>query len=165
MKIIKNILFPTQFTRYSIDILEYAILFARSLHARLHLLHVITRDEAPNFEALNEFFLAISENTENIVTRTALNQVDLIKVHLKDADIWRGVVRYAHESEIDLVMMAARSPETSEDKSLSHTALSVLEHAPCPVMVIRLPEERRHHQSRFELSLQEMKRELASRQK
>ncbi len=165
MKIIKNILFPTQFTRYSLDILEYAILFARSLHARLHLLHVITRDATPSFDTLNEFFRSVSENADSIVTRTALDQVDLIKVHIKESEVWKGVVRYAHEAEIDLIMMAARSPETPAERSLSHTAMSVLEHAPCPVMPIRLPEERRMHQSRFEMTLQEIKKELSAHQK
>lgn len=161
MKIIKNIIFPMHFTHYSISILEYAILFARSLRARLHLLHVITQDESHSFDALNEFFLAVQEGEGNAASRSLLSQVDLVKVQIKAADAWSGILRYADENRADLIMMAVPG-SASSDASLGQTTHQVLRQSHCPVMVIRLPDEKSEHRSRFELTLQEMKKEIAA---
>jgi nucleotide-binding universal stress UspA family protein len=162
VKIIKNILCPIEFTNYSIDFLEYVILLARSMNARLHLLHVITTDESLDFGALNEFFHTIRRNPGDQATQHALDNLDLLKVHIKDADAGKGIVGYAAENEIDMIMMTAHSLGAENDCPLGSTGQFVLNHASCPVMIFRLPEERSTHQSRLELTLQEIKREVLS---
>lgn len=163
MKIIKNILFPIDFTNYSIDLLEYVILFARSVRARLHLLHVITSGETPSFDALNEFFHTIRRQPPDDVTKYALDQLDLIKIHIRDHSAAAGIVRYAGENEIEMIMVAAHAPGRPVEGPVAPTVHRVLETSPCPVMVIRIPREGSKHQSRFELTLQELKREVAAR--
>jgi len=163
VKIVKNILFPIRFTNYSIDILEYVILLARSVRAKLHLLHVITSEESPSFDELNEFFHTIKNHPKGDAARNALDQLDLIKIHIKDRDVEKGIIRYAAEGEIDMIMMAAHAPGAAPGKPLGRIVRHVLDSGPCPVMVIRLPEDRSRHQSRFEMTLQEIKRDLASK--
>lgn len=152
-----------QFTDYSIDVLEYAIVVARSLRARLHLLHVITSKQGPGFDALNEFFYTIGNDPESSVTRSALDQMDLLKVHIRDESVSRGIIRYATDSEIDMIMMAAQTAQPDGSSALSQNTLRVLENSPCPVMIIQWPSERSQHQSRFELTLQEIKKEISTR--
>jgi nucleotide-binding universal stress UspA family protein len=161
VKIVKNILFPMRFTNYSLDILEYAVIFARSSRARLHLLHVMIPSEAKSFDELNEFFFTIMSDTEASVSRTVLDQVDLVKVHIKAEFVWQGIVDYAQDQAIDLIMMAVHQPGASSPASLGETTLRVLDESPCPVMVVRTPDERSKHQSRFELTLQEIKKEIS----
>jgi nucleotide-binding universal stress UspA family protein len=163
LKIIKNILFPIDFTNYSIDLLEYVILFAQSVRSRLHLLHVITSGETPSFDELNEFFHTIRSQPPDDVTKFALDQLDLIKIHIRDRSAAEGIVRYSGENEIDMVMMAAHAPGRPVEGPVAPTVHRVLENSPCPVMVIRIPREGSKHQSRFELTLQEIKREVAAR--
>ncbi len=162
MKIIKNILLPIEFTNYSIDLLEYVILFARSVRARLHLLHVITSEVSTSFDELNEFFYTIRTNPESEITRSALDQVDLVKVHTRNKTVWEGICRYARESEIDMIMIAAHSHPAEPESPLGETVLRLLTNSFWPVMVIRLPEEGSRHRSSFELTLQEIKREIAT---
>jgi nucleotide-binding universal stress UspA family protein len=163
VKIVKNILFPLRFTNYSLDILEYAVMIARSSRARLHLLHVMTASEAKSFDELNEFFFTIMSDAEAGVSRTILDQVDLVKVHIKAEEVWEGIVEYAKDQAIDLIMMAVHQPGAAAPTSLGTTTLRVLEMSPCPVMVVRTPDERSKHQSRFELTLQEIKKEISTK--
>lgn len=163
MKTVKNILIPLRFTRYSLDLLEYAMLFSRAIHARLHLLHVISGDESQGFLGLNEFFHTVSAGEDPLGMRQVLEEVDLEKVHIRDEEPHRGILRYAREHSIDLILLPAHSPGDFPPGTLGETTRHVLEQAPCPVMVLHLPASaQRAHRSEEEMDLQELKREIAS---
>ncbi len=163
MKIIKKILFPIDFTDYSVDLLEYVIMFSNRANATLHLLNVIVEDDIPKgFDILNEFFNIIKDNPEYEVQKNALDGLNLIKVHIKSKSPSKGIVDYALENDIDLIMIPAHRPSCKKDAPLGETASQVVKDAPCPVMIMKLPEEMKKHFSRYELSLDEIKKEITS---
>jgi nucleotide-binding universal stress UspA family protein len=55
----------------------------------------------------------------------------------------REIIQYASEWHADLVVICPRSPASGKPslgpKSVGHVARFVLDHAPCPVLLIRLP--------------------------
>ncbi len=162
MKIIKKILYPIDFTDYSVDLLEYAIMFANRANASLHLLNVIVEDDlSKGFDVLNEFFNIIKDNPEYSVQKNALDDLNLIKVHIKSESPSKGIIDYALQNEIDLIMISAHRPSCKGEKTLGRTTSEVVKNAPCPVMIMRLPEEMKKHFSRYELSLDEIKKEVS----
>lgn len=162
MKAFKDILFPMDFTRYSIDLVEFAVVFARAMRARLHLLHVITREEAPSFDALDEFYHAVHSHDDPEGKRPSPDMPDLLKVNVRDREVWRGITRYASESGVDLVIMSAGSDAPSAPFLPGGTTAMVMFNSACPVMTVRIPAKCRNHESLAELTLPEMEEELAT---
>lgn len=163
MKQIKNILFPMKFTDYSLSALEYAIAFARGLRSRLHLLHVITGQEAATFDELNEFFHTILDESEAGPGRSLLDQVDLVKVHVRDESVGTGIVRYAKDVKMDLILMASSSHSPDPPVSFAGTVRLVMGAGVCPVLILWEPESPSQHRSQFEMTLPEIRKEISSK--
>ncbi|HNR39745.1 MAG TPA: universal stress protein [Acidobacteriota bacterium] len=165
MKVIKNILYPMQFKDYSLDMLEYVILTARSLRARLHLLHVITGTETSSFDELNDFFYAVVSDSDARLARQRPDPLDLVKVHVKADAIWNGIVTYAREQAVDLILMAAHAAPGERAADLGDNIPKVLELSHCPVLVMWDARVQKKHQSREELTLTEIRKEIAAKKK
>lgn len=59
-----------------------------------------------------------------------------IQIEVGRGSIWRGIVEIASQAEADLIILASHRPAI-KDYLLGTNALSVVQHAPCSVMVVR----------------------------
>lgn len=143
---VKNILFPTDFSRYSMSAAEYAVERAIKYDATIHLLHVI--EDFKPILAIRTFDLT-QEKIENELLEQAGIEMDKCIEQMRekygDAKIEKvfrfgvshaEIVKYAAENEIDLIVIATQGKTGLLHTLLGSVAEKVIRHSDCPVLVI-----------------------------
>jgi nucleotide-binding universal stress UspA family protein len=151
---IEHVLFATDFSPESDNALHCATCFARRYGATLTLAHILTREPAitmgDSWPVVED---VLREKAEKLMAR--LEQADEVRTVCHDTIIVKGnagegILRTAHEQNIDLIVMATHGYEGVKKLFLGSTAEEVLRHATCPVLTVgphaRLitPERLRH---------------------
>lgn len=140
----KKILYPTDFSESSKESLTYAFELAEQYSAELHLLHVL-----PNsIDALVTYgFGAIpipSDWDENVreEAKKQLSEIlnDESRINITRAtaegEPFLGIIRYARENEIDLIVMATHGRSGFEHILMGSEAEKVVRKSPCPVLTV-----------------------------
>ena len=148
---LRSILLPTDFSECAGYALSYATSLARQAGAKIICVHVIE----PVVPTVGYTGMAeplpiadISEQLEDSAERElpkiagceecAGLEVEDVIVH---GDAASEIVRVASERKVDLIVIASHG-RTGLGRSLfGSTAESVVRHAPCPVLVVKPPEE------------------------
>ena len=143
---IKKILFPTDFSEYSMYALDYVREFAKLHKAEVLVLYVmeavgayaytyalsypeISNDILHNARArMNELETKLSEEGLKVTTAIVQNKPFL------------GIVEQAKKHEVDLIVIATHGYGPVKHMLLGSTAERVVQKAPCPVLTIRHPE-------------------------
>jgi universal stress protein A len=148
MMSIRHILLPTDYS----DLARSAAVYARSLAemcaATLHVLHVVERVPAavPGPE-INGVALAVPGPEALAAAQEATSR--FIQDHLGGlcvpvvARVLEGapyvqIARYAAEASIDLIVIGTHARGVVKRIFLGSTSKAVLEHAPCPVLMVPL---------------------------
>lgn len=143
----KNILFCTDFSPLSRSLLKYAAAFARHHQARLYILNVQESSLPPQALRLSERALAengyewlvgVRRELEEIAAHEVLKGLD-VHVLLTEGDPAVEIPRIAAEKQADLVTLATQRRGLLDRAMMGSTALAVLEHIHCPVLVARQP--------------------------
>jgi nucleotide-binding universal stress UspA family protein len=149
---IRSILLPTDFSECASYALSYAVSFARQYHASIICVHVIepvvpTVGYTGMAESLP--MADISDQLEDSAERelpkiaecdecAGLNVEEVI-VH---GDAASEIVRVAGERGVDLIVIASHGRTGLGRILFGSTAESVVRHAPCPVLVVKPPQEK-----------------------
>ncbi len=145
---IRSILFPTDFSGYSKKALPYALSFAESYGASLHVLHVFEQRVHPAFYIMDKSTpFALDEGLRD----RALDALDeFVYDELKDkinfkCEVTGGkpfveIINYARANEIDLIVIATHGLTGLEYMVIGSTTERVVRKAPCPVLSIKDPE-------------------------
>jgi nucleotide-binding universal stress UspA family protein len=149
---IRSILLPTDFSECASYALSYAVSFARQANASIICVHVIE----PVVPTVGYTGMAeplpmadISDQLESSAERelpkiaecdecSGLNVEEVI-VH---GDAASEIVRVAGERGVDLIVIASHGRTGLGRMLFGSTAESVVRHAPCPVLVVKPPQER-----------------------
>jgi nucleotide-binding universal stress UspA family protein len=94
----KLILVPTDFTKVSDTALEHAILVAKTIGAKIHVLHVVD-----NKKALGEIKLKLSALKERVYTETQVQ----INTGVRIGSIFEDIDKAALEMDADLIIMGS----------------------------------------------------------
>jgi nucleotide-binding universal stress UspA family protein len=143
---LKKILYPTDFSESSLEALKYGISFAREFKAKLVLLHVV--NEKVFSEGLNLPRVVSIEELEREMTAEAERQLKVIvppeeRSHLDtETVILKGnpfieIIRYAHEQDVDLIIIGTHGRSGVEHIIFGSTAEKVVRKAPCPVLSVK----------------------------
>ena len=144
----KTILVATDFSDASGLALTYARDLARRCDSALHLLHVVTdADVSPGTEALWGFSETevqrrwVDEAKAKLAGLCPADEQTTLPVHTAvgigpPAD---GIVGYADEHPIDLIVMGTRGRGAVQQLLLGSVAADVVRRAPCPVLTVRDP--------------------------
>ena len=144
----KTVLVATDFSDASGLALIYARDLARRCGSALHLLHVVTdADVSPGTEALWGFSEAevqrrwVDEAKAKLAGLCPADEQTALPVRTTveigpPAD---GIVRYAGEHRIDLIVMGTRGRGAVQQLLLGSVAADVVRRAPCPVLTVRDP--------------------------
>jgi len=145
-----KILYPTDFSRFSLYALPYARSFAEEYGAEVHCLHVV--DEGYQYwVAMSGEGVPIGPGPEEILD-AARQQMDRFAAeHLKDWGVgvktavvlgrpFVEIIQYAREMPADLIVIATHGHSGLKQMLLGGTAEKVVRKAPCPVLTIRHPE-------------------------
>ena len=146
----KRILFPTDFSPAAVHALDYAISLALEHKAELVLVHVIEDIGFSSPSLLSSFPLNLQyEDSMEGQAKAKLHQA--VAAQLKrqlevQERLARGkpyveILRIAKEDAVDLIVIPTRSKADPKHTHLGSTAEHMVRLAPCPVLVVRQPDE------------------------
>jgi universal stress protein A len=145
----KVILVPIDFSEQSKKTVKFATRFAARYRAAVRLLHVfqipdyaVTQFEhrQRGFDQLkNQVDIAEEEARQNLeaLEKELLNQGMDVKATLRVGYPFEEIVLTANDPEIDLIIIGTHGRSGIKRLLLGSTAERVVEHAPCPVLVVK----------------------------
>ena len=143
---VRRILFPTDFSGYSLQALPYAVGMAEDYCAELRLLHVVpTADWAVQFEqvapVLDASFLQEVEDSSlerlgEIVPADVCRRIR-VEVAVRRGAAFLEIVRYAKDEGCDLIVIATHGRTGLRHALFGSVAEKVVRKAPCPVLSVR----------------------------
>lgn len=146
---IRKILAPTDFSEHACSALAYARTFANRWDAELHLLNVIEPTVFPTEAGLTPMGMINldSELTEaaeramgELIKREELQGARLVTA-IAHGRASSGIIDYARENGIDLIVIATHGRTGIEHLIFGSTAERVVRESPCPVLTVRPHEE------------------------
>lgn len=150
---LKKILYPTDFSEYSLAALSYAVRLAQQNDAELFCLHVV---EMPQEEYLTSEYMVplnVPHVPEDKVLRNArarmerfmaenLSGIDRVTSRVLTGIPFIEIIRYAREQSIDLIVIGTHGHSALAAMLLGTVAEKVVRKAPCPVLTVRHPEHK-----------------------
>jgi nucleotide-binding universal stress UspA family protein len=147
---LKNVLVATDFSEPSATALDYGRAIARTFAASLHVVHVLDNvmlrgalaDAAPaNYaDLLEELESAGRRQLEATVREDDRRELDARTKLLAFVAPARGIVEYAKDANIDLIVMGTHGRGAWSQLVMGSVAEKVVRTAPCPVLTVRHPE-------------------------
>ncbi len=142
----KKILVPVDFSPTSLDGLRYALGLARPFGARVTTLHVV---EPLGPMARLEVDVDAHERKLRKGVKLRLEELHLevdepagaFDALFREGTSYHEIVGMAQRGDFDLIIMASLGRSGLVDMLLGSTAERVVRHAPCPVLVVREPQE------------------------
>lgn len=147
---LQRVLWPTDFSELSLHGGRYARELARQFNAELHVVHVAAPPMAPDVSVTMPVDLPSTYGEEELLDAARAELSHILEDELSDvdrvvADVFfgepaRGICRYADEHEIELVVVCTHGRTGLRHVLIGSTTERVVQHAPCPVLVIKNPE-------------------------
>jgi nucleotide-binding universal stress UspA family protein len=150
---INKILYPTDFSEYSMAALPYAVDLTLQNKAMLYCLHVV---EMPQEEYLMDEYmvpLKVPHVPEDKILRTArarlerfvsenISEIDKVTSRVLIGTPFVEIIRYARELSIDLIVMGTHGHSALAAMLLGSVAEKVVRKAPCPILLVRHPQHK-----------------------
>ena len=139
---VRRILVTTDFSRPSLTAIPYALAVARHFGAKLHLLHVV---DTTQFSSKSLMLPLISPAE---LSRPLLNRLQGIalkfspsgEIHVmkpREGRAYNEICESARKSGAGLIVIATHGTTGFQHVWLGSTAERVVQHSPCPVLVVR----------------------------
>jgi nucleotide-binding universal stress UspA family protein len=138
-----RILVPIDFSRPSLKAIPYALAISRQFGADVHLLHVtdVAQQSPPTLLTLplvpqSEWDQRLMRRLEALVLKYRTNgKVSAVEPRIGTA--YEEICDIAREIKSDLIVVATHGYTGYKRRLLGSTAERVVQHAPCPVLVVR----------------------------
>ena len=145
---IKTILVPLDFSRASMDALNYAVALARKFAATVHLLHVTAPDEAAVPGAahiLRRTAQAVVSAQERLAKTHAKHLFPFWpeNTYVRTGPAFQEICEQAREIGADLIVIGTRGNTGLKRVLLGSTAERVVRFSHCPVLAVRKGKGRR----------------------
>ena len=147
---LKHVLVATDFSEPSATALEYGRALARTFNATLHVVHVVEDFMVPGMmaETVPANYAELLDGLEAAADtrlRATIGDDDRreLGAHtrlLKRTVPARGIVAYAENAQIDLIVMGTHGRGAWSHLLMGSVAEKVVRTAPCPVLTVRHPE-------------------------
>jgi nucleotide-binding universal stress UspA family protein len=143
--VIKNILWPTDFSEESHEALYYAVLFAEAFSAKITALHIIP-DLAPAFYAdapivqqeLLSHMAEVTKEAHAELHRVASKKgLTFEKVLVAEGSPAKKIVEAAEKEKADLIVMGKKGHSRVEKVLIGSAANHVLRHSPVPMLITK----------------------------
>jgi nucleotide-binding universal stress UspA family protein len=139
---IRRILVPTDFSRLSLIAIPYALAVARQFGAELHLFHVV---DTTQFSSKSLLLPLISPAE---LSRPLLNRLQGIalkfspdgRIHVmkpREGRAYNEICERAQKVRANLIVIATHGTTGLRHVWLGSTAERVIQHSPCPVLIVR----------------------------
>lgn len=137
---IRNILFPTDFSRESISALPYALAMAHGYGSKLYPVHVGAEPfGAPSSvrEGFRALGVGFTENTEQLMTLLQSHLFHVpYEILFRTGDIWTELSDIIREKQIDLIVTGTHGRNGIGKLLAGSVAETIFRHAPCPVLTV-----------------------------
>ena len=147
---LKKILYPTDFSEFSLCALPYARELAAEFGAELHCLHVVdevchcwvgaAESAVPLVISPQDLWKSAEEQLKNFVEEHLKTTKEKLVSKLVTGRPFLEIIRYAHEQEVDMIVIATHGRGGLASMLLGSVAEKVVRKAPCPVLTVRHPE-------------------------
>jgi nucleotide-binding universal stress UspA family protein len=140
---IKNVLVALDFSRASMQALDYATAFAEHFKAQIHLVHVQMPDEACAVSSAGHLIRECAESVTFLHEKLAGIKTEHRpqfwpeNCHIRTGHPYEEIRDLARELNIDLIVLASRGNTGLKRLLLGSTAERVVRFSPCPVLVVR----------------------------
>lgn len=132
---LRKILFGTDFSPHSERALEYALSLAEEYNAELTLLNVL--EEIPPSTDLSTITADVVRQLEAPIPAEARDRCT-IKPRLRVGRPYQEIIRYARETETDLVVLGVRGRNALDLALFGSTTHRVIQSGPCPVLAVHI---------------------------
>ncbi len=147
---IKNILFPTDFSKTSLTASEYAVNLAKQYGAKLHVLHVL--EKIPPILAIRSLDLSRDKIIKSIDSDAQANLDECLKKIKKLGDFeiisvirkgidYEEIIKYSKEKKIDIIVLATHGRTGILHTLLGSVAEKVIRYSKIPVLVTTPPSK------------------------
>jgi nucleotide-binding universal stress UspA family protein len=143
----RRILWPTDFSDFSLRGGRYAAGFARQFDAELHVIHVVAPAVLPDLSVMAPAGLPVPTSEPDLLDTCNEHLTQLIQRHFPQqphivrkallGHPWSEICDYAEEADIDLIVLTTHGRTGIEHVLIGSTAERVVQHAPCPVLTIK----------------------------
>lgn len=146
----KKILWPTDFSALSLQGARYARGFRETFGAELHVIHVVPPAISPELSLAlpTEVPLPYADDELLAASRARLAEVVAaqfpgmsgIVTETLSGHPWSTICAYAQRVAIDLIVVATHGRTGLRHVLIGSTAERIVQHAPCPVLVVKSSE-------------------------
>lgn len=143
----KRILWPTDFSPLSLKAADYARGFRDVFQAELWVVHVCTPPVNPALDFPPAVAPAPAPSPDDLVEPARIRLKRLVEAQFEEsAGIrsavllgipWLEVCNYARDNQIDLIIIATHGRTGLRHVLMGSVAERIVQHAPCPVLVVR----------------------------
>ncbi len=149
---IKKILYPTDFSEYSLAALPYAIELSLQNNAELHCMHVV--DETYQYYLSGAYVDSVGvsispgkirDNAQKELdkfTAEHLSNVSKLVPKIVSGKPFLEIIKYAKDNKIDLIVLGTHGRSALATMLLGSVAEKVIRKAPCPVLTVRHPKHK-----------------------
>ncbi len=149
---IKNILFPTDFSKCAGQALDHALFFAKYCRAKLHMLHAVVLHQEDPYNPAHHFpdSNEIHEKLKNLArqrmggesgaSNESEKEIDITMEQLRGFSATDLILKYADEHDIDMIIMGTHGRRGLGYMFLGSIAQEVVRDSSCPVYTIRESE-------------------------
>jgi nucleotide-binding universal stress UspA family protein len=139
---IKKIVFPTDFSKYSLKAREYVVELAKSLNSKVYILHAIEPIQyEEDDEEIKQFYINIEIEVDKKIEQEKNFFIERDIDAYTDTVVgssWKVINTYAKEKEIDLIVMGSHGFKSENDEIvIGTTSHKVVLTSPCHVLIVR----------------------------
>jgi nucleotide-binding universal stress UspA family protein len=133
---------PLDFSPASFKALKYACVLVRTCGAQLHLVHVCDYDSAPSLDAIGltvpkaDCTRRLKRRLQHVAARYQVAP-SAGNLHLVHGRAYHEICRLAGRLDTDLIVTSTRGHTGFKHVILGSTAERVVQHARCPVLIVR----------------------------
>ncbi|RLD89681.1 MAG: hypothetical protein DRJ09_06250 [Bacteroidetes bacterium] len=136
----KTLLVATDFSKNSLHVLEYAIMFANKLEAAIHLVWVDNSSLKDNLIDTIEGGLRIEK--KNYLQKIASDYKSKVpgkklQYHLKKGKVYQEIGKTARQLKADIIFTGTHGVTGFEQYWIGSNAYRIMTSAPCPVITVR----------------------------
>ena len=152
---LKKILCPLDFSDFSVRALKTAVELADKFNAKIILCHIVTDiptmdtaydaiDYQPQLQNIQAFIQEMQTVSNNQLDELARKYVKSVPYEKKVATGMPAdeIIRIAEEEKVDLIVLTTHGRTGLSRIFMGSVAEGVTRHAPCPVLSIRIKDEK-----------------------
>lgn len=145
--LIKNILFPTDFSEGALHALPYALDMAKDYSAKLYMLHVIYDVSTASglyvpHISFDEMYSDLEKSAQKELEKFGYEKLKELKNVEVEYKVMRGIpyeviLKFAEETNIDLIVIGTHGRKGLDHFLFGSTAEKIIRYARCPVLTVR----------------------------